>query len=162
MIASFVKENHDNWDRFFQEFSLAQRTSVNETTRSNSGKSRRSIKPSDNENKSCKSNKENAGLEDLRVKPTRPVVSTGTSESLTGPERPGQTVAKDTVQLRGDQSGVERNEQCETLPVLPKEPLQGARRTTRRAEEYWDRQSTTKQPQVMEPQHGSLRRRSDR
>ncbi|GFX02849.1 hypothetical protein TNCV_4438311 [Trichonephila clavipes] len=40
------------------------------------------------------------------------------------------------------------------------EPLQGARRTTRGAEEYWDRQSTAEQPQEKEPQHGSLRRRS--
>ncbi|GFV94108.1 hypothetical protein TNCV_2957681 [Trichonephila clavipes] len=42
------------------------------------------------------------------------------------------------------------------------EPLQGARRTTREAKEYWDRQSTTEQPQEKEPQHGSLRRRSGR
>ncbi|GFT53259.1 uncharacterized protein TNCV_4233541 [Trichonephila clavipes] len=32
MIACFVEENHDNWDRFLHEFSFALRTSVNETT----------------------------------------------------------------------------------------------------------------------------------
>ncbi|GFV39971.1 uncharacterized protein TNCV_435841 [Trichonephila clavipes] len=30
MIACFVEENHENWDRFLHEFAL--RTSVNETT----------------------------------------------------------------------------------------------------------------------------------
>ncbi|GFW68367.1 retrovirus-related Pol polyprotein from transposon 297 [Trichonephila clavipes] len=32
MIACFVEENHDNWDRFFYEFSFSLRTAVNETT----------------------------------------------------------------------------------------------------------------------------------
>ncbi|GFV94107.1 uncharacterized protein TNCV_2957671 [Trichonephila clavipes] len=32
MIASFVEENHDNWDRFLHEFSFTLRTAVNETT----------------------------------------------------------------------------------------------------------------------------------
>ncbi|GFV64338.1 uncharacterized protein TNCV_2502561 [Trichonephila clavipes] len=32
MIASFVEENHDNWDRFLHEFSFALRTAVNETS----------------------------------------------------------------------------------------------------------------------------------
>ncbi|GFT71715.1 retrovirus-related Pol polyprotein from transposon 17.6 [Trichonephila clavipes] len=32
MIACFVKENHENWDRFIHEFAFALRTSVNETT----------------------------------------------------------------------------------------------------------------------------------
>ncbi|GFU86995.1 uncharacterized protein TNCV_486061 [Trichonephila clavipes] len=32
MIACFVKENHENWDRFLHEFAFALRTSVNETT----------------------------------------------------------------------------------------------------------------------------------
>ncbi|GFX39802.1 retrovirus-related Pol polyprotein from transposon 17.6 [Trichonephila clavipes] len=32
MIACFVEENHDNWDRFLHEFVFALRTSVNETT----------------------------------------------------------------------------------------------------------------------------------
>ncbi|GFX32404.1 retrovirus-related Pol polyprotein from transposon 412 [Trichonephila clavipes] len=32
MIACFVEENHDNWDRFLHEFAFALRTSVNETT----------------------------------------------------------------------------------------------------------------------------------
>ncbi|GFW47513.1 retrovirus-related Pol polyprotein from transposon 297 [Trichonephila clavipes] len=31
MIASFVEENHDNWDRLVHEFSFALRTAVNET-----------------------------------------------------------------------------------------------------------------------------------
>ncbi|GFX95299.1 uncharacterized protein TNCV_848891 [Trichonephila clavipes] len=31
MIASFVEENHDNWERFLYEFSFALRTAVNET-----------------------------------------------------------------------------------------------------------------------------------
>ncbi|GFU48221.1 uncharacterized protein TNCV_4626441 [Trichonephila clavipes] len=31
MIACFVKEIHENWDRFFHEFAFALRTSVNET-----------------------------------------------------------------------------------------------------------------------------------
>ncbi|GFU06740.1 retrovirus-related Pol polyprotein from transposon 17.6 [Trichonephila clavipes] len=32
MIASFLEENHDNWDRFLHQFAFALRTSVNETT----------------------------------------------------------------------------------------------------------------------------------
>ncbi|GFX64469.1 uncharacterized protein TNCV_4043591 [Trichonephila clavipes] len=32
MIACFVEENHENWDRFLNEFAFAMRTSVNETT----------------------------------------------------------------------------------------------------------------------------------
>ncbi|GFX07038.1 retrovirus-related Pol polyprotein from transposon 412 [Trichonephila clavipes] len=32
MIACFVEENHENWDRLLHEFVLALRTSVNETT----------------------------------------------------------------------------------------------------------------------------------
>ncbi|GFW98265.1 transposon Tf2-8 polyprotein [Trichonephila clavipes] len=32
VIACFVKENHENWDRFLHEFAFALRTSVNETT----------------------------------------------------------------------------------------------------------------------------------
>ncbi|GFW48686.1 hypothetical protein TNCV_4242671 [Trichonephila clavipes] len=32
MIACFVEENHENWDRFLHEFPFALRTSVNETT----------------------------------------------------------------------------------------------------------------------------------
>ncbi|GFV17479.1 uncharacterized protein TNCV_4323451 [Trichonephila clavipes] len=32
MIACFVEENHENWDRFLHEFAFALRTSVNETT----------------------------------------------------------------------------------------------------------------------------------
>ncbi|GFW46657.1 retrovirus-related Pol polyprotein from transposon 412 [Trichonephila clavipes] len=32
MIACFVKENHENWDRFLHKFAFALRTSVNETT----------------------------------------------------------------------------------------------------------------------------------
>ncbi|GFU62104.1 retrovirus-related Pol polyprotein from transposon 17.6 [Trichonephila clavipes] len=32
MIASFVKENHENWDQFLHEFAFALRTAVNETT----------------------------------------------------------------------------------------------------------------------------------
>ncbi|GFT01234.1 retrovirus-related Pol polyprotein from transposon 17.6 [Trichonephila clavipes] len=32
MIACFIKENHENWDRFLHEFTFALRTSVNETT----------------------------------------------------------------------------------------------------------------------------------
>ncbi|GFW27089.1 uncharacterized protein TNCV_93151 [Trichonephila clavipes] len=31
MMACFVEENHDNWDRFLHEFAFALRTSVNET-----------------------------------------------------------------------------------------------------------------------------------
>ncbi|GFV83631.1 retrovirus-related Pol polyprotein from transposon 412 [Trichonephila clavipes] len=31
MIACFVEENHENWDRFLHEFAFALRTSVNET-----------------------------------------------------------------------------------------------------------------------------------
>ncbi|GFV50660.1 retrovirus-related Pol polyprotein from transposon 17.6 [Trichonephila clavipes] len=31
MIACFVKENHENWDRFLHEFAFALRTSANET-----------------------------------------------------------------------------------------------------------------------------------
>ncbi|GFY31522.1 retrovirus-related Pol polyprotein from transposon gypsy [Trichonephila clavipes] len=32
IIACFVEENHENWDRFLHEFAFALRTSVNETT----------------------------------------------------------------------------------------------------------------------------------
>ncbi|GFX08099.1 uncharacterized protein TNCV_1237781 [Trichonephila clavipes] len=32
MIAYFVEENHENWDRFLHEFAFALRISVNETT----------------------------------------------------------------------------------------------------------------------------------
>ncbi|GFS82294.1 uncharacterized protein TNCV_3340261 [Trichonephila clavipes] len=32
MIAGFVEENHENWDRFLHEFAFALRTAVNETT----------------------------------------------------------------------------------------------------------------------------------
>ncbi|GFS71481.1 uncharacterized protein TNCV_5051781 [Trichonephila clavipes] len=32
MIACFVEENHENWDRFLHEFAFALRTSVDETT----------------------------------------------------------------------------------------------------------------------------------
>ncbi|GFW09380.1 hypothetical protein TNCV_2066381 [Trichonephila clavipes] len=32
MIACFVEENHEDWDRFLHEFAFALRTSVNETT----------------------------------------------------------------------------------------------------------------------------------
>ncbi|GFY10037.1 integrase_H2C2 domain-containing protein [Trichonephila clavipes] len=32
MIACFVEENHENWDRFLHEFAFPRRTSVNETT----------------------------------------------------------------------------------------------------------------------------------
>ncbi|GFS55609.1 uncharacterized protein TNCV_131401 [Trichonephila clavipes] len=31
MIASFVEENHENWDQFLHEFAFALRTAVNET-----------------------------------------------------------------------------------------------------------------------------------
>ncbi|GFW85259.1 uncharacterized protein TNCV_3249991 [Trichonephila clavipes] len=54
------------------------------TNKSNSEKSRRSRKPSGNENKSCKLDKGNAGLEDLRVKRNKAVKSTGTSERYDG------------------------------------------------------------------------------
>ncbi|GFW52415.1 uncharacterized protein TNCV_2796731 [Trichonephila clavipes] len=52
----------------------------NWSNNSNSEKCRRSRKPSDNENKSCKSDKRIAGLEDLRVKRSKTVESTGTAE----------------------------------------------------------------------------------
>ncbi|GFW37125.1 uncharacterized protein TNCV_5020231 [Trichonephila clavipes] len=32
MVASFVEENHENWDQFLHEFAFALRTAVNETT----------------------------------------------------------------------------------------------------------------------------------
>ncbi|GFX84752.1 uncharacterized protein TNCV_125201 [Trichonephila clavipes] len=32
MIACFVEENHENWNRFLHEFAFTLRTSVNETT----------------------------------------------------------------------------------------------------------------------------------
>ncbi|GFS66705.1 uncharacterized protein TNCV_229541 [Trichonephila clavipes] len=52
----------------------------NWSSRSNSGKSKSSRKPSGNESKSCKSNEGTVGLEDLRFKRSRTVVSTGTEE----------------------------------------------------------------------------------
>ncbi|GFW10121.1 uncharacterized protein TNCV_2569051 [Trichonephila clavipes] len=67
--------------------------------------------------------------------------------SLTEPERPGQVLTEDTVQLRGDWSGLKGSQQLDTLRVLSKEPLQRTRRTTGGAEEYGNRQSTTEQPQ---------------
>ncbi|GFU75927.1 uncharacterized protein TNCV_2087651 [Trichonephila clavipes] len=54
--------------------------SNNWSNRSNSGKSRCSRKPSDNESRSYKSNKGTAGLENLRFQRNKPVMSTGTSE----------------------------------------------------------------------------------
>ncbi|GFW01697.1 hypothetical protein TNCV_4086121 [Trichonephila clavipes] len=51
---------------------------------SNSEKSRCSRKLSINGNKSCKSDKGNAGLEDLRVNRNRTLESTGTSERYDG------------------------------------------------------------------------------
>ncbi|GFV40602.1 hypothetical protein TNCV_2811081 [Trichonephila clavipes] len=57
------------------------------SNRSNSEKSRGSRKPSGKENKSCKSDKGNARLEDLRVKRDKAVESTGTSERYDG-QRP--------------------------------------------------------------------------
>ncbi|GFW77765.1 retrovirus-related Pol polyprotein from transposon 297 [Trichonephila clavipes] len=50
--------------------------------------------------------------------------------SLTRPERPGQQVEKDTEQLR-EISPVWKDNNSETLPVLPQKLLQGARRNTR-------------------------------
>ncbi|GFV89426.1 hypothetical protein TNCV_4152421 [Trichonephila clavipes] len=47
--------------------------SSNWSNRSNSEKSRRSRQPLGNENKSCKSDKRNSGLEDLRVKRSKAV-----------------------------------------------------------------------------------------
>ncbi|GFV04771.1 uncharacterized protein TNCV_1743321 [Trichonephila clavipes] len=54
--------------------------SNNWSNRLNSEKSRRSRKPSGNENKSCKSDKGNVGMEDLRVKRCKAAELTGTSE----------------------------------------------------------------------------------
>ncbi|GFV90650.1 uncharacterized protein TNCV_2223661 [Trichonephila clavipes] len=97
MIACFVEENHDNWDRFLHEFSFALRTAVNETT----GKTpvglflgRKIITPfhklvrvtdgeeyvGGNIEKLFDENKRTTGLEDLRFKRTRAGVSTGTVE----------------------------------------------------------------------------------
>ncbi|GFV62898.1 hypothetical protein TNCV_472401 [Trichonephila clavipes] len=70
--------------------------------------------------------------------------------SMTGSGRPGQHQAKETVQLRGDQSG----DSSETLSLLPTEPIKEARRNTRGAKEQWNRQSTAEQPREKEPQHG--------
>ncbi|GFV65608.1 uncharacterized protein TNCV_2713361 [Trichonephila clavipes] len=61
-----------------------RKRSSNWSNRLNSEKSRRSRKPSGNENKSCKSDKGNAVLEDLRVKRNRALESTGTSERYDG------------------------------------------------------------------------------
>ncbi|GFT64534.1 hypothetical protein TNCV_649331 [Trichonephila clavipes] len=172
MIACFVEENHDNWDRFLYEFSFALRTAVNETPGKtsaelflglktitpfrklvlvtdsaedvggnieklfdeampnmqrqhkmlNSEKSRRSRKPSRNENKSCKSDEGNAGLEDLRVKHDRAAESTGISERCRFKE----------PRLSEEQ----RNTGIDSLPQ--------------------------KQPQEKEPQCGSIRGRSGR
>ncbi|GFX43147.1 hypothetical protein TNCV_2711911 [Trichonephila clavipes] len=81
---------------------------------------------------------------------------------LPEPEGPGEVITEDTIQLRGDRSDLEGSQQCETLPVLYKEPLQRTRRTTGGAEEYGDRQPTTKQPQEKELQCGRIGRRSGR
>ncbi|GFW36368.1 retrovirus-related Pol polyprotein from transposon 412 [Trichonephila clavipes] len=48
MIACFVKENHENWDRFLHEFAFALRTSFNETINKTPAElflGRKSIKP---------------------------------------------------------------------------------------------------------------------
>ncbi|GFW36219.1 uncharacterized protein TNCV_4930811 [Trichonephila clavipes] len=66
------------------ETTYERKESSNCTNRLNSEKSRRSKKPSGNENMSGKSDKENAGLEDLRVKRNRAIESTGTSEMYDG------------------------------------------------------------------------------
>ncbi|GFY27967.1 retrovirus-related Pol polyprotein from transposon 297 [Trichonephila clavipes] len=158
--------------------------SSNWSYRWNSGKSRRSRKPSGNESKSCKSNKGTAGLEDLRFKRSRAVVSTGTAErydrkrhkicrkrSLQGSEYKANK-RKAPALPQGLKRGVPSSISSRTHknirritnnhPSQGPETLPGARRTTRGAKEYWDRQSTTEQPQEKEPQHGSLRRRSGR
>ncbi|GFX33220.1 retrovirus-related Pol polyprotein from transposon 412 [Trichonephila clavipes] len=148
--------------------------SSNWSNRSNAGKSRHSRKPSGNENKSCKSNKGNAGLEDLRVKRTRPVVSTGTSErthkhiwkntnqhSSQGPEiLPG--ISNQGQMRRFSRTKEESRLEARVQSDRARKTRTTARRNTRGAEEYWDRQSTTEQPQEKKPQRGSLRRRSSR
>ncbi|GFW68294.1 uncharacterized protein TNCV_2262841 [Trichonephila clavipes] len=98
--------------------------SINETTyegkessnwsnRSISEKSRRSRKPSCCENKSCKSDKGNAGLEDLRVKRNRTLESTGTSERYDG-KRP-KYAGKDPVEGLCDYEQQRKRK----APVLP-------------------------------------------
>ncbi|GFS90608.1 uncharacterized protein TNCV_4097991 [Trichonephila clavipes] len=143
--------------------------SSNWSNRSNSGKSRCSRKPSGNERKSCKSNKGIVGLEDLRLKRTRAVVSTGTAESTSDQLQMRRFSSPKEESRRGARVQSGRARETRTtgseghsaaegrpvrsrktiLPVLPKQPLQAARRTTRGAE-YWDRQSTTEQPQEKE------------
>ncbi|GFX81813.1 uncharacterized protein TNCV_2570131 [Trichonephila clavipes] len=96
MIACFVKENHENWDRFLHEFAFALRTSVNETTnktpaglflgqrlsdrssRSQPGKFKGSRKTSSEQSNGHKSRKGNAGWEDPRLK--RKVESNGSGD----------------------------------------------------------------------------------
>ncbi|GFY16973.1 hypothetical protein TNCV_3690311 [Trichonephila clavipes] len=99
--------------------------SSNGSSRSHPANSRSFRKPSGNESESRKSNKGTARLKDLRLKrKVRSIASIKDEEvhlkkradeeqeySLTRPERPGQHVEKDTVQLRGDQSGLDRRQQ---------------------------------------------------
>ncbi|GFW68123.1 uncharacterized protein TNCV_1880051 [Trichonephila clavipes] len=76
MIACFVEENHENWDRFLHEFVFALRTSVNETT----NKTPTEFSGSGEESKGRKShtNKGNAVWEDSRLK--RKVGSNGSRD----------------------------------------------------------------------------------
>ncbi|GFT27479.1 uncharacterized protein TNCV_1275731 [Trichonephila clavipes] len=127
-----MQRQHKTWEKYYNRKTNSDTNSFdssNETlyegkgwstwsNRSNSGKSRRSRKPSGNENKSGKSNKGNAGLEDPRVKRTRPIVSTGISEKpeiLPGTSNQGQTRRSNTPHpQRGREARVQSDRARET------------------------------------------------
>ncbi|GFW98464.1 uncharacterized protein TNCV_3790951 [Trichonephila clavipes] len=152
MIACFVEENHDNWDRFLHEFAFGLRTSVNETTvnidqvrvyhprqsdtisldshvetlyegqrssngssRSHSGKSKRSRKTSSEESKGRKSNKGNSRLEDPRLK--RKVRSNGSVE--------GTDKKRSKIGRKRSLQGSKHGDQKRPTPI----PTQGIKRT---------------------------------
>ncbi|GFV03021.1 uncharacterized protein TNCV_2744841 [Trichonephila clavipes] len=91
--------------------------SSNWSNRSNSGKSRRSRKPSGNESKSFKSNKGTVRLEDLKFKRNKPVMSTGTSERY--------DTKKPNICRKQSLQGSEYKDIKRKAPVLPHEIKRG-------------------------------------
>ncbi|GFY18370.1 uncharacterized protein TNCV_2395991 [Trichonephila clavipes] len=152
---------HSNTNSFdsINETLYEGKGSSNWSNRSNSEESRRSRKPSGNESKSCKSNKGTAALEDLRFKRTRPVVLTGTAE------RAQETWKTDSKGHSAAEGRPVRSRKTTTVLPCPyylrshfKEPegLSEEQRSTRI--DSLPQNSLRRR----KPQHGSLRRRSDR
>ncbi|GFV33583.1 retrovirus-related Pol polyprotein from transposon 297 [Trichonephila clavipes] len=244
MIACFVEENHDNWDRFLHEFSFALRSAVNETTGKTPAElfiGRKIITPFHNlinvtdgaeyvggniekffDEARQNMRKQHKRWENTLIEKGERLTSKSMiwywyklislvlrggewSESLClslkghtecwkfgitvgpfGKREEGsqlilamcgciiqdiqtQTVLMVLMRHCMKERDLAMGRVCRTREnsdVLEnhrgmREPLQSARKNTRGAEEHWDRQSNAEQPQEKEPQHGSLRRKSD-